>query len=825
MKRARPDRPDATRRAAIVLGAVIGLGWPHARTASADCPEWEASPPPDAFQIAWHPYSERLVARVGAGVLARATKMPLIVRVRTAEGNARVAERPIDPSSTPPEVEIPLPDLPAGAYAAELALPATPGCTRDPGPTASFHHARFGWEHNTLGITDDVIPPFTPLEVDGRTVRSVLRSHALDETGLWSQVESLGRPLLASPVRLEIVVDGRARPARPEQTLTIEQVGPGRVVARGGFTAGGLHGRLVTTFEMDGLARVRLELDGDPDLRVDRLDLVVPIRAEHASLLNAIGDRARRHTLGPVPDGDGTVWSSARAAGLELPRGFVPYVWIGDETRGLSWLAESTRDWWIEPGAPVQTLTREGSVVELRVRLVTAPGPLGRRRSLGFALQATPVKPRPADWRRWFLSCVAPPSMKAVCPLSAGWYWGTASPYGDVYPRSHDERILGMLAAARAGSPPSREAIEAWLDEEPLEEEIRSRVLDSLLFSVHALSARPDAVVAYVNAHVAAWTPEFAVYVDEWRGTPFGEREGRFDDPEHVPIVPVRSFQDFVLWYLDRLLASGAVDGFFFDNTYLRAWFDTRLGTAWRSDDGRVVRPGVDLMALRELLMRAQVLVWQRRGQWLDVAHMTSTPIAAVHGWAGINLDGEWHYGATDFQQRFPRTLMRAASLGQSLGTVPVYLPGIEGEQGARQRLHLERSLAGVTALHEIRVLARSEGPLESVWETLLAAGYGSADCRVRPYWESPRAAWLRDGDGEALLIVCDESALALVVSYGARGPVALELAPDVIGGAPIRCRDAESGGRLEALADAPGCRLSIRRNEFRLVRIEREEG
>jgi hypothetical protein len=339
---------------------------------------------------------------------------------------------------------------------------------------------------------------------------------------------------------------------------------------------------------------------------------------------------------------------------------------------------------------------------------------------------------------------------------------------------------------------------------------------DSLRFAVTMLGRPQDAVVAYVNAHDSAPTPEFAVYGDEWRMAPFGDREG--DDEsrdEEIDVTPSASFRDYALWHLDRMLATGAVDGFFFDNTFLRASFDERHGSAWRDARGEL-QPGVDLFAVRELLRRAQTLVWERRGQWWNVAHATTTPISAIQGWAGFLLDGEWRYGAEPHTRRFPRDLVRASSLGTQLGAVPVYLPGIIGVTGDREAA-LRRNLGGFAALHEIRVMDNLSGAPGEFARRLLAFGYADPACSVHRYWDGPPAFTLTGADAEALVVRCGEDALALVVGFGAGARVELRLDAARLGlPAKGRCSDPEGLGGVETLAD--GCRLTLVEDDVRWV-------
>src|ERR1019366_2567464 len=136
----------------------------------------------------------------------------------------------------PPKIqEFSLPDLADGEY----KLTVTPaGYSRS--FVRSFRRVHFPWEGNTLGITDEVLPPFQPIKVEGNTAAVVLRDYALDGLGLWKSVKAAGnvpaggpRELLAAPMTIKVVsgvgfrVSGGAKetePASRDQTL----VGTGR---------------------------------------------------------------------------------------------------------------------------------------------------------------------------------------------------------------------------------------------------------------------------------------------------------------------------------------------------------------------------------------------------------------------------------------------------------------------------------------------------------------------------------------------------------------------------------------------------------------------
>ena len=96
-----------------------------------------------------------------------------------------------------------IPDLADGRYVFALQLMGGEGVP--PAPIRqSFVRRVFPWERNSLGISDEVMPPFTPLAVDGPAVSAVLRRHVHGSAGLWDAVTADGQPLLAGPMTWEV---------------------------------------------------------------------------------------------------------------------------------------------------------------------------------------------------------------------------------------------------------------------------------------------------------------------------------------------------------------------------------------------------------------------------------------------------------------------------------------------------------------------------------------------------------------------------------------------------------------------------------------------
>ncbi len=123
-----------------------------------------------------------------------------------------------------------------GRYEAQLFLDTDTPATA-PGKAMVFNYATdFPWLNNTIGISDEVIPPYTPITVTGNVVGTILRRHTMSDTGLWEQVTALDKPLLAGPMHFEVTQHGQLQPVHGRLNFTVKK--PAEVVSEATWTSG-----------------------------------------------------------------------------------------------------------------------------------------------------------------------------------------------------------------------------------------------------------------------------------------------------------------------------------------------------------------------------------------------------------------------------------------------------------------------------------------------------------------------------------------------------------------------------------------------------------
>jgi hypothetical protein len=343
----------------------------------------------------------------------------------------------------------------------------------------NFVHKNFEWVGNTIGITDKVYAPFTPIKVNEKEVEVVLRTYRMNGFGLWDRVTSEGKELLTGPIVLHLVTDkGSASWEFREGQWTSRT--PNQVVYEAVAEAPAVRVKAKSIIEYDGAMKVEMEFSpGKSKEVVRRLWLEIPIKDEEAHLFHysAVPD-IRRNYSGATPHGGKIVWSnhpddkdnppSYFRGGANAPvwraepgsndgivwtnrdirpwehvwkTDFVPYIWLGGATRGIAWFGASPRGYKLDSKGVMQRIERNGTTLKLMVDFINKPGVLTDTRKVIFGLQASPTKPMPDDWR----SSVAMPGIDAAVHCAP---WG-AHGCSDKYPDNADFRVADEIIKVR----------------------------------------------------------------------------------------------------------------------------------------------------------------------------------------------------------------------------------------------------------------------------------------------------------------------------------------------------------------------------------------
>ena len=295
--------------------------------------------------------------------------------------------------------------------AVKLSLDVSEDVLEDAGVGELWRMARLKWLDSTIGLDDEVAAPFTPLRVEGRTIRCLGRELRIGDTGLpesirsrypltVDRVDAEPREILARPaVFLVETAEGEVawRHAAPKFVETK----PGRVTWESSSRAEPMSMHCRATMEPDGHVDYRVQIEATQAIAVRDLRLEIPFRADVAEYMMGMARKG-----GVRPKEWRWSWDVRQVNHM---------AWIGDVNAGLHCKLKGPTDaWnisslhatgipasWGNDGKGGARLTEEGDAVVLRAYSGPREIQAGQTVEFRFTLLITPFKPlNPDHWRQ-----------------------------------------------------------------------------------------------------------------------------------------------------------------------------------------------------------------------------------------------------------------------------------------------------------------------------------------------------------------------------------------------------------------------------------------
>ncbi len=806
-----------------------------------ETPRWVVGPPPPPdplrMRFAYFPSTDIMRVEANIGGMpeeARIDRIYAVVRGRWGGAEVKTVEFPLDAFVNGRlEQRFELPPL-RGHY--EVALKAEGENLPKNQVLATFERQFFPWEQTPTGRSTRVFPPFTPLELDGATLSSVLRRHRLNQLGLLDQVEGtsaqtgVSAEMLAAPMRyLVATADGEA--AMTAEKMQVVSAEGHEVVTRGGFAAGPLRATWRNTWDYDGCVKVQLTLAPTGGEAVEQLTLEIPFTDEQATMIHANSDMIRSPVARRLSGEQGELWNGSQVRNNDFIANFTPYVFIGNPVRGLSWFAENDRNWGWDPETPNMRLVREGDRVVLRIHLINRPTVIDEERTITFGMLAAPVKPRlnphakenPNWWRYRYHQ-----ENYRLLGTDVNWF-AVGNPYvGPFYPAGKDLYLWEMLGRSnRMGM--SNDEVEANVAYGSRHADPGGEVARFGMGGkggwVHHLRANlrnhqphpnhpsPKMIFYYNRSAGNAAPDEFRTFRHEWAMHDFGE--GGY-------LAPPESYINFTLYWFARSFEIGNNHGVYVDEWFFAPNTNTETTDAYRRADGMIV-PATGVWALREWQKRTFIMMNERGMLPITFPHMTSFSPLPMMAFATMQYDWEWKYSTGDVQGRFPRDMLLLLSTGELAGVWPIPL----AEHGAQWNdPWVQRTFAAVRILHELDGQRGHVNGTPALLQTVIAM-LDKPGLDVYRYWdERPQPVRTTNPDIPTIVYaVPGKEALAAVVSYARQDEaVAVHVDLEALGlpGDSVIIDD-ESGKRFDLDADG-GFTLPLKRHDIRLIRFRAAE-
>ncbi|MBF0245648.1 MAG: hypothetical protein HQL31_10330, partial [Planctomycetes bacterium] len=248
-----------------------------------------------------------------------------------------------------------LPQLNYGLHKLELEFLDASGGVVDR-MTVDRNHVKPAWVGNRLGIHEnEVLPGWENMRAseDGR-VSLVGREILFGGDGWPQSMFSKGADMLARPIEIVLRSGGGRISLKPAAKPTFLDVKNTHVYTEGTLTGGGWKLTTSANTEYDGMMRIETTLNGPASPGGDTIDefrIDIPLSTAHALFLGFwTGGHNFRATTSYrlLPEGQGAIFESktpGRPGNAGLVGSFLPYVFLGDDARGLAWFAENDRGW------------------------------------------------------------------------------------------------------------------------------------------------------------------------------------------------------------------------------------------------------------------------------------------------------------------------------------------------------------------------------------------------------------------------------------------------------------------------------------------------
>ena len=643
--------------------------------------------------------------------------------------------------------------------------------------TKEFVVKSFEWQNNRIGKRDALLPGFTPLQVKGNVISAVLRDYTIGKSGLPEQIVAEKKPILAGPVTVNLVKGGQTRIAEGDSAV--------RPVKRSAttveYTAAGKELKVKGRMEQDGL--LILDLTFPANLNADRVYVDIPVKKEFAQLYHPIGEHIRANPAGFTPAGQGVVFKSRSLQQVKISN-FIPYLWLGTDTRGICYAANWDKDWvHCKERDAVELFRHPNGDVSIRLNLINAPVQYPRQRTITIALQASPVKPMPKGWRGWSDGFSYKGNKNSIA-LASNPYWGCYSNWAGRYPAFKDFGYVRKLTEAAKTGVIDEAFIKEWVErilkgspaEVPWVQKMAPAARRNFVTGhtragfnmARSLYGKKNPVLYFYtcDADSAAKLPEYAAMAGEWSGSSSGA---------------CGSYSDYAIYYLDKMIEAG-MNGIYDDNTFFRCNYSWATGDAYIDEQGEI-RPGLNLWNSREY-HRRQVVTMLDRGiePWVTVHH-TNANILPTLGFATNCMGMEWKYGSHDFQERFTPDYIRAVCQGLQGGLYPTVLDGIVIGKETDKRAWATRTMIACLMPHEIRPTiprASSYKLVVKSYNYLYDFGIWKDDCVYTAYWNpenpvksaDPKLLTSTYRRGKKLLIVCGSYTGDITAKLTCRGKV-----------------------------------------------------
>ena len=581
------------------------------------------------------------------------------------------------------------------------------------------------WNINPVGMAaldpDTVLKPWNKIKVNAQYGWISVWNRTYS-TGPWSFPRKVTFPtgfgkanpnmfVGESSFDLKLANGTIIKPATPWSTLFF--MANGLVQYRSQVSSNGVNITATTSYEFDGFTRTDIELTTQSNVIADKWELVLPFNPEHAKYFSIVhasktanDSQQQNSKTKAIPDDIGTIWASD----------FSPVVWIGNRDSGLCWYSESKEYWSPEVNPEAIRIIRTNDKVELRISIIASQTQLPATMKFSFGMMATPVKPRPVNWRSWTIDELQNTNHNTTLKGNQVIFWDSAWRIIRLYPHTRNPSAFRTEIAYQKANGVQR---------------IYPYVCATYLGG----SERTE---FFGTENFDYTTPEWKAFGPHWQLNPNVEPiTARRMAATPNSIKPLSgSFANFHLSVMNNWIQQDGVNGVYIDEAYPYPGNREEQGMGFTDSQG-IRQPTYQIYAMRDYYKRLTYL-FQQRGiiRPSIMVHASGVLTMPYLSFADMFIDGEQMYyplqrWLNDGNQpsyidsmnyeaglQVPEMSNNTTTLldwwaaeftGRQFGFVPVFLPEFRdnitpAHPNLRELVAPTRDLLAVALLHDVLI-------------------------------------------------------------------------------------------------------------------------
>lgn len=604
----------------------------------------------------------------------------------------------------------------------------------------------FKWLNSKVGITSEVLSPWTSIEVKqkgkGFDIKVWGRAYEFNKGPFPSQIETKGKEILAGPIRIIAKSNGE-NISWEFGKFQIKKQTKDVVCFDQEVTGDGLILSANTQIEYDGMIRVDWKIVPQYELILEELTFEIPMIRKYAKYINYINYGPNKP--GFLPD-EGVV------------RNFLPMIWLGDEELGFQWFCESEKDWYIRQANRAIEVVPQENVVMLRLSLVNKPihmkPGVRQKHELGipimqptdnvveleytFGFQATPVKQIKEDVWDYRIFHLSPTNIGTHADRNRPDYWASL-------PESTISRLAKSGVKTIAIHLQWQKIAGAALTMNKSDDEALKKVVKDF----HKYGIK---VLLYQGFLISNISSEWNFFSKECIRIPINEWDAT---NRWMPMLPQKAYDvcynsvwnDFLADAVEQMMKEYDIDGVYLDSTgsLFGGCNNTLHGCGYIRLDGKIHRT-YQIFGNRKVMQRIYTIVKKYKQDGQVNLHQSAEMLMPVMSWATSYWNGEDIPGRVSegevILEKLPLDVFRTEYMGHQWGVAAEFL--------CYTFAYPQIALA-ISLLHDVPVRPSYFGELiYSVWE--LMDKFGRKESEWLPYWRNKEYVNIKS-DGKDLYV------------------------------------------------------------------------